>query len=402
MRAADVAAYAWLALAARPLRTLLIGLAMTVGVGGVVVLTWLGDAARRFVAQEFQALGTDLLIVLPGRSETTGGAAPPMLGETPRDLTLDDALALRRSRAVRRVAPVVVGSAAVAHGRLDREATVLGSTPDFFAVRHLRLGLGKVWSEDTERAQPVCVLGSTLHRELFGGGRDVLGAWVRVADRRFRVAGVLAPAGRSIGLDIDEMVVLPVVAAQALFDAPGLFRVLVEARDRPAVATAQRDVEAILRARHEGEQDVTVITQEAVLATFDGVLRVLTAAVGGIAAIALVVAGILIMNVMVVAVSERSEEIGLLVALGATPRTVRTVFLAEAALVTTLGALAGLALGQASSWFGHHLFPALEPGAPWWAAAAALAIALCCGLLFGLAPARRAARLDPVAALSRR
>lgn len=400
MRPRDVLGYGLAALTGSGWRAALIVLAMAIGVGGVITLTWLGAAGRNYVLGELRALGTDLVIVVPGRSETTG-AAPPMFGETPRDLTVADSQALLRSPAIRRVAPIVFGTAPVSHGRLDREATVLGTTPDMFDIRHLRLSRGGTWTGDVDRAQPVVVLGATLQRELFGG-TAAIGRQVRLGERRFRVIGITASKGESIGLDLDEVAVVPVASAQALFDAPGLFRILVQARDRDALAAAERDCKRILRERHEGEEDVTVITQESVLSTFDEILTVLTLAVGGIASISLVVAAILIMNVMVVAVSQRREEIGLLAALGAPAGSIRNLFLTEAALLSLLGAGLGLLLGQAASWVGHRLYPVVEPWAPWWASGLAVGTALLLGLLFGVAPARRAARLDPVAALSRR
>ena len=154
--------------------------------------------------------------------------------------------------------------------------------------------------------------------------------------------------------------------------------------------------------RHQGEKDVTVITQDAVLQTFDEIIRVLTYAVGGIAAISLAVAGILIMNVMLVAVSERTAEIGLLKALGASRGQILTLMLSEALLLSLLGALAGLAVGQLGCWLVRHGFPDLPAYAPAWSIAAVLAITLLTGLLFSVLPARRAADMDPVLALSRR
>jgi len=264
------------------------------------------------------------------------------------------------------------------------------------------MALGQTWSEEApERAQAVCVLGATLRRELFED-RPVLGEWVRIGDRRFRVVGALASEGRSLGMDLDELVVIPVASASALFDSPALFRVLVQARSRDSLDAAVRDVKTELRIRHDGEEDVTVITQEALLGTFDRILGVLTAAVGGIASISLFVAGILIMNVMVVAVAQRREEIGLLKALGASRERIRNLFLTEAAMLALLGAGIGLGIGELATVIACRLFPDLEPGAPWWSMVAAPTVALLSGLGFGLTPARRAAQLEPVEALSRR
>ncbi|HEX5050635.1 MAG TPA: ABC transporter permease [Planctomycetota bacterium] len=399
MKLVDIIGFSVQSLRSQRVRTSLIVLAMAIGTGGVVVLTWLGDAARQYVVGQFDALGTNLVIVLPGRNETTG-AAPPLLGETSRDLTLDDAFALLRSPAIRRIAPVVVGGAMVSFGNRSRETTVLGSTSQLLPVRRLELAMGRFLPDDREAGEAVCVLGATVRRELFLQ-QNPLGEFVRVGDRRYRVAGVLASAGMSLGTDLDEMVVLPVVAAQALFDSPGLFRVIAEATSKAAVPQAVADVERLLTERHEGENDVTVITQDAVSSTFDGILQALTLAVAGIAAISLVVAGILIMNVMVVAVTQRRAEVGLLKALGADARTIQNLFLGEALLLSMLGGATGLALGEVTSRVLPHFAPVLRPGMPGWAAGAAAIVAIGAGLVFGTAPARRAARLEAVDALAK-
>ena len=393
--------FAWQALASYPVRSGLILIAMAIGVAAVVVLTSLSDGARRYVTGEFAALGSNLLIVLPGRSETTGGP-PPLMGETPRDLTLDDALALRRSPAVRRVAPVVIGAAPVSWKGKDREVLIFGSTAEFLQVRQLQMAQGRFLTPgDPRRASPVCVVGPTIRRELFGAAK-ALGEWLRVGDRRFRVVGVLGSRLHSIGLDLDEMVVVPVASAQSIFDAPSLFRILITAKSRDMLERARRDVLEMIKARHDGEDDITVITQDAVLATFDRVLRALTLTVGGIASISLVVAGILTMNVMLVAVAQRTSEVGLLKALGAPGRQILAIFLTEAALLALTGGCVGLAVGHVGNWLIGRLYPALPTGAPAWAVLAALAVALGAGLVAGVYPARRAARLDPVDALSRR
>ena len=401
MKVEDIIGFAVTSTLGHRTRSLLLLLAMAIGVASMVTLTALGEGARRFVTGEFASLGTHLLIVLPGRSETTGGP-PPLLGETPRDLTLDDALALARDRSVRRVAPVSVGQASVSYRERDREVLVVGTTSAFLDVRRLELARGRFLpGGDPRRPAPVVVLGGKIARELFANDAP-LGRWVRVADRRFRVVGIIASEGRSIGLDVDDMAIVPVASAQALFDTPSLFRILVEARTEDDVERAKVAVKRIVRARHEGEDDITVITQDAVVATFDRIFRALTYTVGGVAAVSLVVAGILIMNVMLVAVAQRTPEIGLLKALGARQRTVMAMFLAEAAILAVVGASTGAAVGLGAVHIARTLYPALPLAVPDWALASALGVALLTALLFGVMPARRAASLDPVAALSRR
>jgi putative ABC transport system permease protein len=388
-------------LAANPSRTWLTVLAMALGTAAVVLLSSLGEGARQYVRNEFTQLGTRLLIVIPGRNETTGGP-PPLLGQTARDLTLDDALALTRSRFVKSLAPVSLGSAPIAFGSLQREATVIGATSDYQVVRDLKLAQGHFLPPgDLDRARSVAVLGGKLVRELFGN-QPAVGEWVRIGDRRFRVIGVLASGGESLGQDLGDLALIPVASAQAMFNSPALFRILVEAPTRAALPAAKEAIRNIIQARHEGKDDVTIIAQDAMLSTFDRILSVLTMAVAGIAAVSLTVAGVLIMNVMLVAVSQRTAEVGLLKAIGARRRQILGLFLTEALLLAAAGTASGLVLAFSVVAIFNRQFEAFQLSVPAWATLSAVAVALLAGLLFGLLPAVRAARLDPVDALSDR
>ena len=251
MRLPELLRFVVASLAGAHTRTLLMLLAMSIGVASVVVLTALGEGARRYVIDEFAQLGTHLLIMLPGRSETTGGA-PPLFGETPRDLTLGDALALLRERSIARVAPLTVGNAPVSYGSREREVTVIGATHDFFPIRHLTVGAGRPLPDiDPDRAANVAVLGAGLREQLFGN-RRALGEWIRINDRRYRVIGVISEGGESLGQNLDDMIVIPVAAAQSLFDTPSLFRVLIEARSDEDIERAKKAAREIIRQRHDG------------------------------------------------------------------------------------------------------------------------------------------------------
>lgn len=402
MKPEDILRLAGGTLTRAPMRTGMLLLAMAIGVAAVVVLTSLGEGARRYVTGEFTSLGTHLIIVIPGRSETTGGAAALIVGATPRDLTIEDAMALYRSSAVDRIAPVVLGAAGVQWGGREREAPIFGSTAEMLEVRRWEMDSGRFLpAGDAQRGNNVVVIGKKLRDELFRG-EPAVGKWLRLGDRRFRVIGILGVAGRTMGIDSEEIAIIPVASAQALFDTASLFRIVVSARSREDMPRAQADIRRIITERHQGEEDITVITQDAVLATFDRIFRALTMTLGGIAAISLAVAGVLIMNVMLVSVSQRTGEIGLLKALGAPRRRIIVLFVTEAILLSGCGAAVGLALGQLGSWAIGQLYPDLPVGAPLWAIIAATVTALLSGLVFGIMPARRAADLDPVEALAKR
>ncbi len=399
MRLADTLRFARDATTGYPLRTALSVLAMSIGVAAVVILTALGDGARRYVIGQFSSLGSNLVIVLPGRSGTGGFNPANAITSTPRDLTIDDAASLRRLPGVRRVAPLAVGTSEIAFGGRLREIMVAGSTAELVPVRNFELAQGKnIPEEDWNRGSSVAIIGAKIRDELFGS-TPAVGQLVRVGDRRLRIVGVLRPVGQGLGMNTDELVLVPVALAQSMFNSNTLFRILIEANNREAIEDAKHRAQELLKQRHRGEEDVTVITQDAVLATFDKLLGALTLAVAGIAAISLAVAGILVMNVMLVAVTQRTGEIGLLKALGAPGRTIRLAFLAEAAMLSAVGALLGYLLGQTGAFILRQAIPVFPAYPPDWAVIAALATAIGTGLLFGFLPARRAAALDPVLAL---
>lgn len=402
MRAPDLIRFARDAATGSPLRSTLLVLAMAIGVAAVVVLTALGDGARRYVLSEFSSLGSNLVIVLPGRTQTGGFSPGNAITSTPRDLTIDDAQALQRAPAVRRLAPLAIGTSEISVGGKLREVMVAGTTVQFLEVRRLKLAQGRFLADSDWRRGPAeAVIGAKIRDEMFGA-EPALGRLVRIGDRRFRVVGVMAASGQGLGMNTDELAIVPVSLAQAMFNSNTLFRILIEANSREAIEPAKAQVAQILKQLHDGEEDVTVITQDAVLATFDRLLGTLTLGVAGIAAISLAVAGILVMNVMLVSVAQRTGEIGLLKALGATGATIRTAFLAEAAMLSLAGALFGYALGQGGAALIRQIYPTFPAWPPDWAVIAGLLTALATGIVFGVLPARRAARLDPVQALAKR
>jgi len=399
MSLADLLRFALGAIGGHRVRTGLTLLGMAIGVAAVVLLAALGEGARRYVMQQFESLGSNMLAVVPGKTETTGIAA--FSSATTRDLTLADVEAIRRRiPEAALVAPISMGSETVSYQERRRQVGIVGSTHEFLAVRRLRLAQGEFLPPgDLRRGASVAVLGAAVATELFGA-EDPVGRVVRIGDVRARVIGVLASEGTQIGMNLDEVVLVPVARAMRLFNRSSLFRVIIDVRAYADLGAAKRRVIELLAERH-GEEDVTVITQDAVVAAFTKILRTLTLAIAAIAGVSLAVAGIGIMNVMLVSVTERTPEVGLLRALGAGRGQIARAFLAEAALLSLAGACLGLALGLVGVAALVTAFPALPARPPAWAIASSLGVALAVGVGFGIAPARRAARLDPVAALGR-
>ncbi|UCF41741.1 MAG: ABC transporter permease, partial [Gemmatimonadota bacterium] len=269
MSVGDLFRFAARGLSGHRVRTGLSLLGVTIGVAAVVILTAVGEGARRYVIDQFAGLGTNILIVVPGKTETSGAVGA---GGAPNDLTLEDAQAvLRRAPGARRVAPVSLGTEQVAYGERRRQVAIIGTTHAYEDVRQLEIALGRFLPEEEMfRGSAVVVLGQKLARELFRGGQP-LGEVVRVGGFRMRVIGVLGKQGVKMGMDLDDLAMVPVSTGMQMFNRSSLFRILVQARthaDLESVKTAVRD---ILIERHD-EEDVTVITQDSVLSSFTAIL----------------------------------------------------------------------------------------------------------------------------------
>lgn len=400
MRVADQFRFATQALVRQRFRTLMTLLAMGIGAAAVVLLTGLGEGARLYVVNQFASLGQRVLAVVPGRNETVGGI-PPMAGEGARDMTVEEALALRRVNGVESTAPMVLGTSEVRFGARNRNLMVIGTTGEFFSIRSLKLEIGdKLPKAEGDISLPVCVIGQTVRDELFGT-QPVLGQWLRLSERRCRVIGVLGIGGTNFGFNLSEVVFVPVNYAQSLFNVPGLFRILISFSEGMNEASITHVVEQRFADWHD-VLDVTVISPHAMMSSFDRILVTLTLAVAGIAGISLLVAGVLVMNVMLINVSQRTAEIGLLKALGATAADVRRLFLTEASVLASTGGIAGIFIGLAGLSLLRSLYPSVPFQAPIWSITSALAISLLVGVIFAWIPAARAANLQPLDALQRK
>jgi putative ABC transport system permease protein len=296
----------------------------------------------------------------------------------------------------------VLGNAPVSYKARERDSMVLGTTAAFFSIRKLEIGQGKSLPQlELGEGKPVAVIGEKLKRALFDNKRAI-GQWVRLRDYRFRVIGVLSGTGDSFGLDLSDAIFIPVASAQSVFNVHGLFRVMLKVKEHHDVETVKSSIEKQMQALHGGELDVTVTSPDAMLNTFDRILKVMTLGVAGIAAISLIVSGILVMNVTLMSVKQRTAEIGLLKAIGAPAGQIRTLFLTEAGVTSAAGAAIGMLVGRVVVFIGRQFYPQVPFVTPGWALGAALGLAIGTALVFAWLPAQQAADMEPVDALGKK
>lgn len=384
------------AITAHRLRSSLTMLGIAVGIAAVVILTSIGEGIHRFVLSEFTQFGTNLIGINPGKTKTHG-TSMGVFG-TVRPLSIDDALALQQLPYIRAVVPVAMGNAEIEGGGHQRRTTVYGVSHSMPEAFRYKLQAGQFLPDDDPRApRALAVLGSKLRQELFGTSNP-LGQRIRIGGHRYRVIGTMQSKGQILGFDLDDTVYIPVGRALEMFNRESLMEIDLLYREGAPVAEVEAGIRRILMARHGGE-DFTITTQQQMLEVLGSVLNVLTFAVGVLGGISLLVGGVGILTIMTIAVTERTNEIGLLTALGARRHQILGLFLGEAMVLSALGGLAGLLLGVFLAYLIHHLAPALPVHTPWSFVLFAECIAILIGLLAGVLPARRAARMDPVEAL---
>ena len=378
------------------LRSFLTALGIAVGVTAVVLLTSIGEGVHQFVLAEFTQFGTNLVAINPGKA-TTGGVSMGVFG-TQRPLTIADAEALKRLPYARAVVAFVQGNAEVKAGNRSRRTTIYGAGSQMPEAFQMAVKSGRFLPDDDPAApRAFAVLGSKLKHELFSD-QNPLGQRITVGGHRFRIIGVMASKGSVLGFDLDDTLYIPASRAMNLFNRDTLHEVDVLYDDNTSVEIVVNGIKEILKARH-GRDDVTITTQQQMLDVLGSILNVLTFAVAAIGGISLLVGAIGIVTIMTIAVNERTSEIGLIRALGARQSQVLSLFLGEAIVLAAIGGLAGLGMGIGIAQLLHLYLPALPVHTPWNFVILAEIIAISIGLIAGVLPARRAARLDPVEAL---
>jgi putative ABC transport system permease protein len=387
-------------LVANKLRSALTVLGIVIGVGAVIAMLSIGRGAQNSITGSIEGIGTNLLFVV------RGGVDEP---RNSKWLTIDDAEALQDSFQ----APSVIGVAPILEQGVDVTAQgessstqIVAVTPNYETVRNATMAEGEFINETHLLSRSaVVILGPTVADNLFGRHEGLVGESVRINGQPFRVIGVLEEKGGSGFTDEDDRVIVPLTTGQSrLFqrlNSNSVDMIIVQAADAESVPQASQEVSDILRARHRtgvGADDFTVYNQQDFLDTAATITGVLTIFLGGIAAISLLVGGIGIMNIMLVSVIERTREIGLRKALGATRRDIAVQFLVEAVTLTGVGGVLGVGLGLAAALFARMAFD-FDAAAPLWSVLLGLGVSSAVGLLFGMWPALRAARQDPIEAL---
>jgi putative ABC transport system permease protein len=397
MLIADSTRFALQAITSHRMRSFLTLLGIAVGIAAVILLTSIGEGVHRFVLAEFTQFGTNVIGVAPGKVKT-GGQPPTGIPTTARLLTMEDAQSLKQLPQVTGSTPTVWGNSEVeGNGRL-RRTTIYGVDADFTRVFSSKVRIGSFLPrEGAGSSRAFVVLGSKLRSELFGTVNP-LGARVRIGGLHFRVIGVMAPKGQFLGIDLDDTAFIPAQRALELYNREGLMEIHVMYAEGTSSATVANAVKKQLALRH-GHEDFTVTTQEDMLKTLSNILNILTMAVGALGGISLLVGAVGIVTIMTISVTERTNEIGLLVALGARRSTILGLFLSESIMLAALGGVLGLSLGVGLAQLISLLVPTFPVHTPWSFAVGALLMSAMIGLLAGVLPARSAARLDPIEAL---
>ncbi len=393
----DFLALAIRAIVAQRLRSFLTLLGIAVGIAAVILLTSIGEGIHRYVLGEFTQFGTNVIGVHPGKTKTGGGALSG-LPSSARPLSLDDAEVLKRLPNVVAVTPSAFGNAEVNGNGRVRRVSIYGVGHDMLTVFKGRVMSGSFLpDEEAGSARAQVVLGPKLKNELFGA-ENPLGARVRIGGLQFRVIGVLASKGQFLGIDLDDTAFVPAARALELFNREGLNEIDVAVAEGVPAASVVETIRQVMKDRH-GREDVTIISQEEMLSTLSSILDVLTMAVGALGGISLLVGGVGIVTIMTIAVTERTNEIGLMVALGARRRTILGLFLGEAVALAAIGGAVGLILGIGLAQLIGLFVPALPVHTPLSFVVLAEVLAAAIGLAAGVLTARRAALLDPVEAL---
>ena len=389
---------AYKALRSNVSRSLLTMLGVIIGVTAVILLVAVGNGLKEFIIDQLQGLGSNLVLVVPGEVDMDKGPSggSPMSALSNSELKLEDSERIRQdAQYVESVSGLVLSSSTISYGDEDKFVQIMGTEENYSEVRDSPVAYGEYFTEnDVQASRKVVVLGSEISADLFGD-EDPIGERILVGELKYTVIGVLEEKGAFGSTNVDDQIMIPVTSAQRQFDTTSINFIYIQSFSAEFVDNAITEVEDILLERLE-EDEFTIIDQKDMLSTVSSILDTLTVALGGIAAISLLVGGIGIMNIMLVSVTERTKEIGLRKALGASPKVVLAQFLTEAMLLSIIGGFIGIGLSYGLSYvIGQFINVSITA----WSVLLAFIVSASIGVIFGVVPAKRASELSPIEAL---
>ncbi|MGD1806003.1 ABC transporter permease [Dapis sp. BLCC M126] len=389
-------------LLANKVRSSLTMLGIIIGNASVIAMIGIGEGTQRFVNDQVNSLGPNVLFIVPGTAEAQ---RKPVV--QPQTLVLADAEAIASQvPTVKEVAPILNANELVSYRNKNASSNLVGTTPEFLTVRNFDVAKGRFLTDlDLQKQENIVALGSELAEQLFGN-EDPIGKRVRVKNTSLQVIGVMAPKGTNLGNNEDMSAFIPIttmanrIVGRSSPYGTQVSLISVSIEDEDSMEAAQFQIENLLRLRHKiiYEDDFTVRTQKDLLQTLGGITAALTLLLAATAGISLVVGGIGIMNIMLVSVTERTKEIGLRKAIGASQKDILVQFIIESVILSVAGGLVGTGIGVSGVLILGVLSP-LETGIPIAAVFLASGVSSAIGLFFGVVPAKQAAKLDPIVAL---
>lgn len=387
------------AIAENKLRSTLTMLGMIIGVMAVILLVSVGIGAKRYITSQFESLGTNIILVQPGKTDKKNSMGPPVSSSKGK-LTIYDVEALEKNaQTLSAVSGVMFGAGVVKNDIATNNINILGSNDQFNRIFNMTIIDGNYFTpEDEESGRRVAVLGSSIKENLFGKS-SALGKLVKINESEHRVIGIIKPTGDKLGFNVDDMVFIPTKSALRLFNTDKLFGIRASAKSKNGIDDAVAEITQILKERHNAEEDFTIVTQVTMMESMNTILNMLTYALGAIAFISMLVGGIGIMNIMLVSVTERTREIGIRRAVGAKRSDILKQFLIEAVVISVSAGLIGILISITITYILYFLIPGFDMRPPFWILPPSFFLSLSTGVIFGVWPARKAAHIQTIDAL---
>lgn len=382
-------------------RAFLTTLGVIIGVMSVILLVALGEAAQAYIQNEFAGMGSNVIVISPGKQETTSSMIVVNAGSF-RKLTTENANEIKRKAlGIKGVSGNVLGTAQVRYGNLERNCLLIGGMEDLDEIRELHVQPGRfIDAQDIDKNNKVCIIGQKLKKDLFGS-KPALNEKISINRMKHVIIGIMEPKGTALGINLDDIVIVPLPSGQEMFygGEDTVFEIIASARSPEDIPLASKSIKEILYAAHDYNEDFTIIDQDSMIGSFGKIFEMLRFMLAGVACISLIVGGIGIMNIMLVSVRERTREVGIRKAVGAKRRDIGMQFLIEAVTLSVFGGMMGIFIAWVGVVITTLLYPSLPAHLSMWSVMMAFCFSLSVGVFFGVYPALKASGVDPVEAL---